>query len=95
MLKHIVIYKLNDTSPEMLNKIRDTFYSMKGKIDCLVDIKCGWDLLHSGRSFDFCLECTFESMEKMQEYQVNPVHLPVKAFVGTVATQSACVDFLY
>lgn len=93
MIKHIVIYKLNDTTPETLQKIQDTFYSMKGKIDCLLDIKCGWDILHSGRSFDFALECTFENLEKMNEYQVHPVHLPVKAFMGTVAVQSACVDY--
>lgn len=93
MLKHIVVYQLKDTSLEMLTKVKENFLSMKGKIDCLLDIECGWDILHSGRSFDFCLICTFENMEKMQEYQVHPLHVPVKSFMSTVAEKSVCVDF--
>lgn len=93
MLKHIVAYKLNDTSPEMLKKIQDTFYSMKGKIDCLLDIKCGWDILHSERSFDFVLECTFENLDKLNEYQVHSAHIPVKKFMSTVAVKSISVDY--
>lgn len=93
MLKHIVMYKLKDTSPETLKKIGETFMSMKGKIDVLKDIKCGADVLRSGRSYDYALECVFESMEDMQVYQTHPLHLPVKAFMSTVAECSVCVDY--
>lgn len=93
MLRHIVIYKLNDVGPDMLLKVRDTFMSMKGKIECLLDIQCGWNVYESARSYDFALECTFKDLDGLKEYLVHPVHLPVKEFIHTVAESSKSVDY--
>lgn len=93
MLKHIVMYKLKNPTPQNIQAMVDKFLSMQGKIDQLLSVKAGADILKSQRSFDVVLECEFESMQKMQEYQVHPVHLPVKEFVGSLVETAHSVDY--
>jgi hypothetical protein len=93
MLKHVVIYKLKDTSDATVSRVKNTFYSMIGRVESIKDLECGYDILHTPRSFDFCLIVTFKDKEGYKQYQNHPVHLSVKAFISTVATHAAAVDF--
>ena len=43
MLKHIVLYKLNEEGLKNLDKIKNNFLSMRGKIDGLLSVECGAD----------------------------------------------------
>lgn len=95
MVKHIVMYKLNEPTEENKQKLVDKFLSMKGKIDLLVDIASGVDKVKSERSFDVVLECVFNSMEDLEKYRVHPVHLPVMAYVKSVVARSHSVDYEY
>ena len=95
MLKHVVIYKLRDTSDSTVSKVKNTFYSMVGRVECIVDLECGYDILRSPRSFDFCLIITFANLEALKEYQNNSVHLSIKSYISTIATHAASVDFEY
>lgn len=95
MLKHVVIYKLKDTSDATVSKVKNTFYSMVGRVESIVDLQCGYDILRSPRSFDFCLIITFADQEALKEYQSHPVHLSIKAYISTIATHAASVDFEY
>lgn len=38
MLKHIVLYKLNEEGLKNLDKIKNNFLSMRGKIDGLLSV---------------------------------------------------------
>lgn len=93
MLKHIVMYKLKnrDDAEALVEK----FLGMKGKIDVLLDLHAGVDVVLSGRSFDVCLECVFKDVEDLKKYILHPVHLPVKEFVGNIVEKSHSVDFLF
>lgn len=93
MIKHIVMYKLKDYSPENAAKLRDTFLSMKGKIPQLQSLESGLDFVRAERSFDVVLVTTFLNREDMQGYLAHPVHLPVKAYVHEVTVASKSVDF--
>lgn len=93
MIKHIVMYKLKNPTAENLQKMVDAFMSMDGKIDILKSVKAGYDIVKSARSFDVVLECVFESNEDMQAYQIHPVHIPVKEFVGSLVEKSHSVDY--
>ena len=57
MVKHIVMYKLKDSSLENAQALKDKFISMKGKIEVLKEIDAGVDVLKSARSFDVVLTC--------------------------------------
>lgn len=93
MIKHIVMYRLNDPTEENKRALVDKFMSMKGKIPCLIDIEAGVDVLRSERSFDVCLVCVFENMDKLNEYREHPVHLPVMAYVKGIVKVSHAVDY--
>lgn len=95
MIKHIVMYKLKDNTEQNAIALRDKFLGMKGKIDVLKDIESGVDILHTARSYDVVLVCTFESREDMETYQSHPVHIPVKEYVGERILEAKAVDFEY
>ncbi len=94
MLKHIVLYKLNEEGLKNLDKIKNNFLSMRGKIDGLLSVECGADVLKSERSFDFALVCEFENLESFKAYKMHPVHLPVKEYMHTVVETSKSCDFI-
>ncbi|MDR2046906.1 MAG: Dabb family protein [Clostridiales bacterium] len=93
MITHVVLYKLKENTREVRQKMIETFYSMKGKIPALLDIKAGADFLGANRSFDVALICKYESREKLEEYVEHPAHLSVKEYVRGVTEKSHSVDF--
>lgn len=93
MIRHIVMYRLNDPTTENKQALVDKFMSMNGNIPCLIDIEAGVDKLGSERSFDVCLLCTFDSMDKLEEYREHPFHQGIVAYVRGVVKQSHCVDY--
>lgn len=93
MVKHIVLYKLFDGSPENRKAVTDRLMSMRGKIEVLKEIETGHDFLASERSYDICLICSFLKREDLKEYAEHPLHLPVKQFMKTVTEKSVSVDF--
>jgi hypothetical protein len=93
MVKHIVLYFLKDKSEESKNALKAKFMSMQGKIDCLKSIEVGIDFMHSDRSADVSLECTFNTKEDLATYAEHPVHVPVKEYVKSVVEKSVSCDY--
>ncbi len=93
MVKHIVLYKLKDKANA--DQLIVWFKSMIGKIDVLKSLTAGKNVIESDRSYDVALVCEFDSIEDLNIYAEHPVHLPVKAYVKTVVTESHSVDFEY
>ncbi len=94
MLRHIVLFKLKDSSSEMLQETKDRLMAMKGRIPELLDIRVGIDVLRSDRSYDLVLETTFESIEAMRSYQVHPVHEEFVAFFKPNRDNTIVVDYM-
>ncbi len=94
MVKHIVMYKLKDSSLENAQALKDKFISMKGKIEVLKEIDAGVDVLKSARSFDVVLTCVFDSWEDMEIYKNHAVHIPVMEYVKSVVEVSHSVDYI-
>lgn len=94
MIKHIVCYKLKDSSNEGKKKVYDNFMRMKENIDLFVELNVGLDFLKSERSYDVVLEIVFENIEKMNEYQKHPYHVNiVKPFMKEARISSVSVDY--
>lgn len=94
MIKHIVCYKLKDSSNEGKKKVYDNFMRMKENIDLFVELNVGLDFLKSDRSYDVVLEIVFENIEKMNEYQKHPYHINiVKPFMKEARISSVSVDY--
>ncbi|MDF2923405.1 MAG: Dabb family protein [Paenibacillaceae bacterium] len=93
MLRHIVFFKLNDPTSEVLQETKRVLMNMKGKIPELLDIEVGIDVVRSERSYDVALTTTFESLEAMNAYQIHPLHLEVSQYIGTVRQSAVAVDY--
>lgn len=93
MLRHVVFFKLKNPTPEVLQETKNVLMNMKGKIPELLDIEVGIDVVRSERSFDVALITTFESLDTMNAYQVNPIHVEVGKYIATVRESSAAVDY--
>lgn len=94
MIKHIVLFKLKDNSPEHCAKVKELMLSMVGKVDMMRSITVGTDNLHSPRSYDIVLEVLLDDMDALDEYQNDPYHSGVvKAYLATAAENSVCADY--
>jgi hypothetical protein len=93
MVTHIVLFKLKDRSPDAIGRTVQVLRDMEGKIDELLYLEVGTDIVHSERSYDIALVTKFESMETLQAYQVHPVHKLVIEHIASVREASVSVDF--
>ena len=93
MITHIVFFKLKDRSQQSVGKARDVLLGMKGRIPQLRSLEVGVDVLHSQRSFDIALVTKFDSLEELEKYQKNPVHVEVAEYMTSVRKYAVSVDY--
>ncbi|ANS73811.1 stress responsive protein [Paenibacillus yonginensis] len=93
MIKHIVLFKLKDRSPESVEKTYAVLNGMKGKVEQLVDLHIGKNVVDTPRSYDLSLEATFRSLEDLQGYQVHPEHKKVIEHISEVRESQSVVDY--
>lgn len=92
-LTHIVLFKLQEPTPEVTQEVVRRLYALEGKIPELRSIEVGVDMVRSGRSYDVALTTRFDSLAAMQAYQVNPLHQEVLAYLRTVLAATVVVDY--
>ena len=93
MIRHIVLFNIKDEYKSELPQLVKAFYGMKGKIEGMLDLEAGQDILHSERSYDLALITVFDSRATFDAYQTHPVHLPVKKRMHEVRETSVACDF--
>lgn len=93
MIRHIVMYWFKNKDEETLEKAKRTLLSMKGRIEGMLSIEVGKDIMGQERSCELCLCELFESREALNNYLPHPVHQPVKAFMHSVIKRSCSADF--
>jgi hypothetical protein len=93
MITHIVLFKLKDRGPESVARTAQVLRNLEGKIDVLLSIDVGIDVLHSERSFDIALTTTFRDLDALQAYQVHPEHQKVIAHMNEAKDASYSVDY--
>jgi len=95
MVRHIVLFKLKDTSANNIAKTRDVLLSMQGNVPQLKAIEVGCDFLHSPRSYDIALIVTVEDQKALDDYQNDPYHCSVvKPHMHAVRESSVAADYL-
>ncbi len=97
MVKHIVMWKMKDTSNS--DKIKN-MELMKEKLEALKDLtselleaEVGFNISESERAFDIVLYSEFESVETLDRYRVHPEHKKVVEFINLVTKEVRAVDY--
>ena len=93
MLRHIVMFRLADTSKENVEYTLSLLRGMAGKIEGLISLEAGANFLQADRNYDIALVCEFENEEAFKAYQTHPVHMPVKKRMHEVRSGSVACDF--
>ena len=94
MIKHIVCFKLADSSEESKNKAKDVLMSMVGNVPTIRSIEVGTDFLCSPRSYDVILQVELDDIAALDEYQADKYHCDVvKAYMHENASASIAIDY--
>ncbi len=93
MIRHIVLFKIKEEYKQEIPQLVRNFEGMKGRIEGLIDLEAGQDILHSERSYDLALITLFRDRESFDAYQTHPVHMPVKKRMHEVRSGSVACDF--
>jgi len=93
MLTHIVVFKYK---PEVDEPTRERHRKQLGslaRLDGVVSLTVGADLLRGTRSYDTALVVVFPDRAALDVYAVNPHHVPVADFGKSLCAHIATVDF--
>ena len=94
MIKHIVCFKLSDSSEASKNEAKEILMSMVGNVPTIKAIEVGTDFLCSPRSYDIILQVTLENREALEEYQNDKYHCDVvKTYMHAHISASVAVDY--
>ena len=93
MIRHIVMFRIKDEFKNEIPQLVENFKGMKGRIEGMLDLEAGADILHSERSYDLALITVFQDRAAFDAYQTHPVHMPVKKRMHEVRSASVACDF--
>ncbi len=93
MIKHIVMFKLAEKTPENMNRAIQSLKSLEGNIETLKGIEIGSDLSESERSYDIVLTTHFNDIEGLKIYAKHENHLPVVKIMRSLCKSSIVVDY--
>lgn len=93
MITHVVLFKLRDRSPEVMQKTAEVLRALEGKVPFIRSIDVGVDCLRSQRSYDIALTVRLDSLADLEAYQTHPEHVKVADYIATVRESVAVVDY--
>ena len=93
MIKHIVMFKLSEKTPENMEYAIKSLKSLEGSIETLKAIEIGSDFLESERSYDIVLTAHFDDPAGLKTYAQHKNHLPVVKIMQSLCTSSVVVDY--
>ena len=100
MVKHIVFFRLVEsaegkTKSEIAEFIKAELESLKQFIPEIIKIEVGINVPNAPKTdYDIALYSEFESFESLDVYQEHSEHKRVAAYIGTVKTSRAAVDYV-
>jgi hypothetical protein len=93
MVKHIVMFKLAQNTPENLDAAVNALNGMVGKIETLRLLEVGRNYSASERSYDLVLTTHFDDRAGLETYAGHKDHLPVIKLMQSLCSQSVVVDY--
>lgn len=93
MIKHVVFFKLKDSTTENIEKAVQVIKNMDGKIECAQSMEVGVNFAKSKRASDIALTVIFSTEEDLDIYQDHPAHTPVKIHMREVCELISSVDY--
>lgn len=98
MIKHIVLWRLNETAygnSKQINAqlLKAKLLSMTDKVEGLLKIEVGFDFSNEKDSCDVVLYSEFRNKEALHQYQIHPEHEAIKKWLSKVRYERRVVDY--
>ena len=98
MIKHIVLWRLNETAYGNNKRtnahiLKEKLLAMKSKVDGLLKIEVGFDFSKEKDSCDVVLYTEFENKEALHQYQNHQDHQEIKKWINDVRYERRVVDY--
>lgn len=97
MIRHIVMWKLKPeaeghTAAENARWMKEHLEGLMGVVPELRSCEVGLNI--QAGNFDACLVSTFDSMEDLDAYKVNPAHVAISEYCNKVRETRVACDYL-
>jgi len=93
MLLHLVVFKYKpDVDAAARAQHRERLAGLS-RLDGVIELKVGADVVRSPRSYDTGLAITFPDRSALDAYQTNAQHVPVAQFGVSLSEHIVAVDF--
>lgn len=94
MITHVVLFKFKPADKERaLPEARTRLLGMLGKVPSLRAIEVGAHVGADSRASDLALITRHDDAAALAAYQVDPAHVEVKTWLGSVLESAHVVDF--
>ncbi len=93
MIKHIVMWRINEPVRENALRIKQGLEGLNGKIPGLLRLEVGIDFSREGESADVVLYSEFENRLALDAYQSHPAHGEVVPLVKAVRSERRVADY--
>ncbi len=93
MVHHVVLFRLKERSPFIIEKMVNRLKSLEGKVETLRSIVVAHDQVKGDRSYDIALTAVFNTFGDLRAYQDHPFHKEVAARVNAACDAVAVVDY--
>ncbi len=97
MIRHIVMWKfrrdLSETPQQIAQEMKSRLEALNGKIDGLLRVEVGVNLKETASSFDAVLTADFTSLEAMEAYKINPLHVVISDYCKSRRLERVDVDY--
>ena len=99
MLTHIVMWKFLDeadghTKRDNMAIVRQKLKDLRPQVPQILHMELHEDIGADRNPFDMVLITRFDDAQSLQTYQTHPAHKAVSAFVSTVRSDRAVVDYI-
>lgn len=96
MIRHIVMWKYKaelsmEERGELFERLKKAADNMNGNIKGLISATLIKNV-NVEEKYDLCLYCEFETLEDVQAYQEDPVHIAFKNIIAGNVFDRACID---
>lgn len=92
MIKHCIMIKLKDNCERSKEEAKQKLLSMDGRVKMMRSFEVHSDFLSSPRSYDVFLSCTLDDEAALEDYQNDPYHCEIKAYIKEVAESVIALD---
>lgn len=97
MIRHLVLWKLADDAADdkevIVAEFEQRFGALVPVIDGLERLEIRADIGETDGNWDVLLDADYRDTAALDAYQVHPEHVTVAAYVRSVVTARACIDF--